>query len=240
MSHIRCIIVDDEPLAVEGLKLLIQKVDDLILLADFDNAVNANSFLSSSKEVDLIFTDVQMPQITGTEWIQSLQKPPLVIFTSAHADFAIKGFELNAIDYLLKPISFERFLKAINRAKSYLDNNFHESKPEDEYIFLRSEGRYEKILLKEILYVEGLKDYVKIFIDNGKPALLTAMNLKTFYDKLSSKDFFRSHKSFIVNTSKITSFDKESVFIGKMQLPLGESFKEDFYNFITKGKILKR
>lgn len=240
MSHIRCIIVDDEPLAVEGLKLLIQKVDDLILLADFDNAVNANSFLSSSKEVDLIFTDIQMPQITGTEWIQSLQKPPLVIFTSAHADFAIKGFELNAIDYLLKPISFERFLKAINRAKSYLDNNFHESKPEDEYIFLRSEGRYEKILLKEILYVEGLKDYVKIFIDNGKPALLTAMNLKTFYDKLSSKDFFRSHKSFIVNTSKITSFDKESVFIGKMQLPLGESFKEDFYNFITKGKILKR
>ena len=240
MSHISCIIVDDEPLAVEGLKLLIQKVDDLILLADFDNAVNANSFLSSSKEVDLIFTDVQMPQITGTEWIQSLQKPPLVIFTSAHADFAIKGFELNAIDYLLKPISFERFLKAINRAKSYLDNNFHESKPEDEYIFLRSEGRYEKILLKEILYVEGLKDYVKIFIDNGKPALLTAMNLKTFYDKLSSKDFFRSHKSFIVNTSKITSFDKESVFIGKMQLPLGESFKEDFYNFITKGKVLKR
>ena len=240
MSHIRCIIVDDEPLAVEGLKLLIQKVDDLILLADFDNAVNANSFLSSSKEVDLIFTDIQMPQITGTEWIQSLQKPPLVIFTSAHADFAIKGFELNAIDYLLKPISFERFLKAINRAKSYLDNNIHESKPEDEYIFLRSAGRYEKILLKEILYVEGLKDYVKIFIDNGKPALLTAMNLKTFYDKLSSKDFFRSHKSFIVNTSKITSFDKESVFIGKMQLPLGESFKEDFYNFITKGKILKR
>ena len=103
MSHIRCIIVDDEPHAVEGLKLLIEKVGDLTLLVDFDNAVNANSYLSFSKEVDLIFTDIQMPQITGIEWIQSLQKPPLVIFTSAHADFAIKGFELNAIDYLLKP-----------------------------------------------------------------------------------------------------------------------------------------
>lgn len=240
MSQIRCIIVDDEPLAIEGLKLLIQKIDDLVLLADFDNAVNANNFLSSTKEIDLIFTDVQMPQISGTEWIQSLQKPPMVIFTSAHPDFAVKGFELDAVDFLLKPISLDRFLKAINKAKVYLSSHQHESKAEDEFIFLRSEGRYEKILLKEILYVEGLKDYVKIFIDNGKPALLTAMNLKTFFDKLASKYFVRTHKSFILNTNKISSFDKESVFIGKMQLPLGDSFKDEFFSVVTKGKILKR
>ncbi len=232
MERIRCIIVDDEHLAIEGLKLLIEKVDSLQLMAHFDNAIAANTYLASSQKIDLIFTDVQMPQISGTEWIQSLQNSPFVIFTSAHPNFALQGFDLNAVDYLLKPISFDRFLSAVNKVKKQLWDKLHTIKMEEEYIFLRCEGRHKKILLNAIIYIEGMKDYVKIYIDGEKKPLLTAMNLKTFLKNWPSIFFIRIHKSFIVNRNKVSSFNANSIKIGEKELPLGVSFKSDFINEI--------
>jgi DNA-binding LytR/AlgR family response regulator len=243
MKTIKCIIVDDEPLAIEGIKLLTKKVAFLKLLSTFDNAFNANEYINQH-EVDLVITDIQMPQLNGIEWIKTIKQKPLIIFTTAHLDYAIEGFNLNAIDYLLKPVSFDRFFKAVNKAHEYLELKHLQKKgelsPDNDFIFIRSEGKFEKIFLNDILYIEGLKDYVKIYTQTPARSYITAMNLRTISDKLPGGLFTRTHKSYLVNLSKIKSVDKASVFLQNKEVPIGDNYKEALYKLLIKGKLIKR
>jgi two-component system LytT family response regulator len=240
MKQIKCIIVDDELLAVEGICLLVKKISFLDLVGTFLNTSEATAFLETNT-VDLIFSDIEMPPHNGVEWLKGLKIKPLIIFTTAHINYAIEGYELNAMDYLLKPVSFERFYKAVTHTQEYLELKQLQNQPEtDDHIFIRCNGKFEKIFLNDILYIEGLKDYVKIFVENSKQIFTTAMNIKTISAKLSAQLFIRTHRSYIVNVNKIKSVDKDSILVRNVTLPLGDSYKEDVFKLLIEGKLLKR
>lgn len=240
MKQIKCIIVDDELLAVEGIRLLVKKVPFLDLVGTFLNTQDATAFLETNT-VDLIFSDIEMPPYNGIEWLKGLNIKPLIIFTTAHIDYAIESYELNAMDYLLKPVSFERFYKAVIHAHEYLELKKLQHQPKaGDHIFIRCNGKFEKIVLNDILYIEGLKDYVKIFVENSKQIFTTAMNIKTISAKLPPQLFIRTHRSYIVNVNKIKSVDKESILVRDVTLPLGDSHKEEIFRLLIDGKLLKR
>ncbi len=240
MKQIKCIIVDDEPIAIEGIRLLLNKIPFLELLNTFLSAEEATAFLRE-EHVDLVFSDINMPGLNGVEWLRNLEIKPLVIFTTAHANYAIEGFELNATDYLLKPVSFERFYKAVLKAQEYLELKQQAAVPEGgDYIFIRCSGRYEKILLEDIIYIEGLKDYVKIIVQSSKQPHVTAMNVRTIAEKLPSQLFIRIHRSYLVNVKKIKSVDKDSLYVENAVLPLGDTYKAQVFKLLIDGKLLKR
>ena len=242
----KCIIIDDEPLAREGMELNVMEMDFLELKGQFHNAIAANNFLSEN-EVDLMFLDIQMPGITGVEWLKDLKNPPLVIFTTAYPEFAIKGFELNAVDYLLKPIRLNRFIKAVNKAKEIHDLKNQEiqpaittteSKPDLDYTYVLADRKYTKLFYSDIMYIEGMKDYVIIYTSNNK--IMPAMNLKTIMNQLPSSIFARVNKSYIVNVNFIKSVDTDFITLEKKEISLGRTYKEGFMNQFIKGNLLKR
>ena len=239
----KCIVVDDEPLARQGIEIYISNVSSLQLIGSFGNALSANDFLRK-EHTDLMFLDINMPELNGLDFLKSLKDAPLVIFTTAYPQYALDSYELDAIDYLVKPIRIERFLKAVNKAENYLqllhqtDNNSHVEKIEDDFVFIRADRKYFKIWFKEILYIEGLKDYVVIYTKDNK--IMTSMNVKTIGSQLPDTIFARVSKSYIVNTSHISSFDSECVYINKTEIPLGLGFKDDFIKRYIEGKIVKR
>jgi two-component system LytT family response regulator len=240
MKSIKCIVVDDEPLAIEGMCILIKKVPFLELVKTFLNPEEAAAFLRE-QAMDLVFCDIRMPQYSGIDWFKTLETKPLIIFTTAHTEYAVEGFELNAIDYLLKPISFERFYKAVTRTQEYLELKQQQDQPEaDNHIFIRCSGKFEKIVLNDILYIEGLKDYVKIVVENSKQSLITAMNVKTISEKLPAQQFIRTHRSYLVNVNKIKSVDKDTVMLPDVSIPIGETYKADVFKLVLEGKLLKR
>ncbi len=233
-----CIIVDDEPLAREGMRSLIKEVSDLKITGEFSNAVTAAEFLKSH-QVDLIFLDIQMPKVTGLEFAEQLPKDTLVIFTTAYSQYALKSYELDAIGYLLKPIDKHRLEKAITKAVAYKGllskdspKNTFEGSTED-FLFIKSERRYYKVYFKEILFIEGLKDYVVIYTQTQK--LITAMNLKTAHQKIASEVFIRVSKSYVVNIDFIESFDNHTLYVGEHEIPLGEVYKKDFFKKYSGG-----
>ena len=238
-----CIIVDDEPLARQGMEMNISTVATLQLLDSFSNALAANDFLRK-QNVDLMFLDINMPELSGLDFLKSLRNAPLVIFTTAYPQYALESYELDAIDYLVKPIRIERFLKAVNKAENHLrllqqeGNNNQVEKIEDDYIFIKAERKYFKIHFKEILYIEGLKDYVIIYTADAK--IITSMNVKTIGSRLPESIFARVSKSYIVNVLHISSFDNELVYIQNHEIPLGQSFKDDFIKQYIEKKIVKR
>lgn len=208
----KCIIVDDEPLAREGVELNIEEVSFLELVGQFGNAISANDFLANN-EVDLMFLDVQMPGLTGIEFIRSLNNPPLIILTTAYSEYALEGFELEVVDYLVKPIRLSRFIKAVNRAKEIYDLHQQSSKSKmtvesisNDYIYIKSERRYIRVFFKDIKYIKGLKDYVMIYTNKDK--VMTAMNIKTINSQLPDAIFVRISKSYIIN---IHFIDRKSV-----------------------------
>ncbi len=230
-EKIRCIAIDDEPFALEILSDDIRKIPFLALVNVFSNAVDAGKFLEKNV-IDLIFLDIQMPTLTGTQFLRRISSPPMVIFTTAYEEYALEGYDLNIVDYLLKPIPFERFLKAANRAFE-----LHLLKVKDEpplaaedrlYCFIHSEYKQIKLYYDEILYIEGLKDYVKIFTKSNSRPILTRMNLKRIEDKLADAQFCRVHQSYIVSLSKISSFQKTKLLIDKQEIPIGRSFLDGF------------
>jgi two-component system, LytTR family, response regulator len=227
---INCIAIEDEPLALEKISEYISQIDYLNLLKAFNNAVEAIGFLKNN-EVDLIFLDIRMKRLSGIKFLEALPVRPHVIITSAYDEYALKGYELDVIDYLLKPFSFERFLKSTEKAYKSLIKR--KTKIDDDYIFVKTEYRIEKIDLKNILYIQGMKDYLQICLSDKK--VMTLQSFKNILQLLPEKEFARVHNSFIVSISKIESIERNRIKIGDKMIPISDSYKESF-NTLLRGK----
>jgi DNA-binding LytR/AlgR family response regulator len=240
MTNLRCFAIDDEPFALELLADDIQKVPFLNLVGQAENPLAAYDPIRRG-EVDLLFLDIQMPTLTGLQFLQTLKQPPMVILTTAYDQYALDGYTFDVVDYLLKPIPFERFLKAVTKAydlfllrqnRSPVFSNVPEpalpAGPERTYFFVFSEYQEIRIDYDEVLYIEGLKDYVKIFTTRQVRPILSRLTLKAIEDKLPPPRFCRIHKSFIVALAKITSFQRTRLMVGKIELPIGSSYADAF------------
>lgn len=232
----RCIIVDDEPIARKGIKKLVEEIDQLELLECFNSAEGALEYLKTFS-VDLIFLDIRMQGMTGMDLAHILPKQTLIIFTTAYSEYALDSYEVDAIDYLVKPIHPAKFRKAVNKAITYHSLLLEEEKKsvenvEDDYIFVKSDRRYFKVNLQEILFIEGLKDYVIIQMDGNR--IITRMNIKTIHELLPKSVFLRINRSYIVNKEHIDSFDNNDVFIKSYEIAIGNSFREEFFNELMR------
>jgi DNA-binding LytR/AlgR family response regulator len=235
-----CIIIDDEPLARAEMRSLINEMSKIEIIEEFSNAPAAVEFLEMN-EIDLIFLDIEMPLVSGLEFAQMLPKHTLVIFTTAYSQYALKSYELDAVDYLLKPIDKERLQKAINKAilyKQLLSNstvkNTIESNTND-FLLIKAERRYYKVNFSDIKFIEALKDYVVIHSQTQK--LITAMNLKTIHQKITAPNFLRVSKSYVINMDCIDSFDNHNLYIGEFEIPLGEVYKSAFFAAYSGGSL---
>jgi DNA-binding LytR/AlgR family response regulator len=238
-EKMKCVIIDDEPLAVELLEDFVKKVDTLELISTFNNAIDAVSFINQNN-VDLIFLDIQMPHFSGIDFLNTIEKKPLVIFTTAYSDYAVEGFNLGAVDYLVKPIPFHRFLKAVVRAQQVLQpvatpaltESINTPEIEQDFMFVRAEYENVKLNFADILFIEGLKDYVKIYTTDNK-FTLTLISLIKLENLLSSKGFARIHRSYIINIKHVKSIQKNKVLISDKRIPISESYKNTFFEKIN-------
>lgn len=233
----KCIAIDDEPLALEIIKEYCKRIEFICLVGAYINPMDSIMEIRL-QNVDLIFLDLEMPNLTGFSFLKSLTKPPLVIITTAYPEHALTGFEVNAVDYLVKPFSFDRFLKAVIKAyqlNNLLRRNVLSESIESEFLLIKVAYKTVKIELDNILYLEGLKDYVKIYC--GLKPILTKSTLKNFLDKLPPSNFVRIHKSYIVSVSKVKSIKSGRILIGETSIPIGDKFKDQFYEKI-KSKML--
>jgi len=235
-----CIIVDDEPLARAEMRSLINETSKAEILGEFSNAPSALDFLKTN-EVDLIFLDIEMPMVTGLEFAEMLPKKSLIVFTTAYSQYALKSYELEAVDYLLKPIDAQRLEKAIEKAILYTEllskdtvKNTVESNTAD-FLFIKADRRFYKISFSDIKFIEGLKDYVVIHTRQQK--LITAMNLKTIHQKISRETFLRVSKSYVVNLDFIDSFDNHNIYIDEFEIPIGEVYRSDFFTKYAGGTL---
>ena len=221
-----CIAIDDEPLALEVIKKYIAKIYFLDLKGTFTDPFEAKKILDVSP-VDILLLDIQMPDINGIEFSKTLtSKNTAVIFTTAYSEYAVEGFNVDAVDYLLKPIEYDRFLKAIYKAKEYIEY-LNNQELNHGYIFVKSDYQMVKINLKDILYIEGLDDYIKIYLP--QKSVLTLMTLKTITQKLPSKEFLRVHRSYIVPISRIENVSKSKIKVADKEIPIGVSYSESFF-----------
>lgn len=238
MTQIRCVIADDEPLSQEVLLSYIRQLDKLQLVATCRNGVEVFNTLKLHT-VDLLFLDIQMPSLTGVELLRSLQHPPRVIFTTAFREFALEGYELNVLDYLLKPVSFERFLKAIDKYEQLTGAVAVRTAPlpvqpdiAGAFIYVKADKKMVKVLLKDICYIEGKKDYVKIRTVDKE--IITYQTLRYFEEKLPDGHFLRVHRSFIVATARIQAFTAGKVEIGETEIPIGELYQKEVLQRLNK------
>ncbi|WP_282124212.1 LytR/AlgR family response regulator transcription factor [Algibacter mikhailovii] len=228
---IKCIIIDDEPLAIALIEAHVSKIPNLEIIATCNNALEGFEVLKS-KSVDLIFLDIQMPLLTGIDFLKSLSHPPKVIFVTAYREYAIESYELDVVDYLLKPISFERFFKAINKYFKSLESNtkletvVSENNQKSEFIYVNVNKKNHKVLFSEIVYAESLKDYIQIH--TKEKTIVTKDKISDFEQKLP-KNFLRIHRSYIVNIDKVTAYTAHDVEVGALELPIGVSYKKDVH-----------
>lgn len=246
---IRCIAIDDEPLALEKIKNFISKVSFLELVRTFNNGVEAIDYLRENN-VDLMFLDIQMEELTGIQLLEVLTNKPKVIFTTAYDSYALKGYELDVSDYLLKPISFERFLQAVNKIYISKSANSEQktikiesqnepispAEPQENFMFVKTEYRMQKVLFEEVMYIEGMKDYLRIISKTEK--IMTLQNFQGMLDMLPQDNFIRIHKSYIIAINKIDHIDRGHVIIGKERIPIGESYKQLFFEYLKKRKLI--
>lgn len=232
---IKCVITDDEPVARKGLQGYMEKIDFLELTGVCENAIALNSLLHT-EQVDLVFLDIEMPQLSGTDFLKSLTNPPLVIFTTAYERYAIEGFELDVLDYLLKPISFERFLKAVNKARQLLESR--EPGKIGDHIFVKVDHKLEKILIDEILFAEAMENYVAIYTAQQK--MVTLATLKSLIEKLPVQRFIQPHKSYLVAIDKINSIEGNLIHIGKYQVPVSKYQKEEVMQKVVNSRLLRK
>jgi two-component system, LytTR family, response regulator len=218
---IKCVAIDDEPLALQLMKAYIEKSPSLQLVQVFDDAITAAEFLRMHP-VDLLFVDIQMPDVNGLDLVQAIESKPMIIFTTANRKFAFEGFELQAIDYLLKPVSFERFTKAVSKAEEYYKFK-NASATQDEFLFVYSEYKLIKIDLNEIEFIESLEDYIRIHLTNRKP-ILSLMPLKRVLQKLPQGKFQRVHRSYIVSVNKIKGVNNKRIILAAAQVPVSDSY----------------
>ena len=223
-NKIICLAVDDEPPALDILKNYIQAVSSFELAGTCINAVDALNVLRST-HVDLMFLDIQMPQLLGTDLLRTLNNPPKVIFTTAYREFAIEGFELNAVDYLLKPISFERFLKAVNKVMDIKLPQQVQQETQDAYLYFRSDRKMHKVAMDDIIFIESLKDYIKV-VTKSK-TIITKQSISSIEERLPKSSFIRIHRSFIVSLSKVQSYSPELIAIGNEELPVSRMYRHE-------------
>lgn len=234
----KCIIVDDEPIARKGIQRLAEQIAQLNLLASFNSAEAASEYMKDAV-VDLIFLDINMPGINGIEFARSIPKHTLIIFTTAYSEYALDSYEVDAIDYLVKPVDPVKFRKAVDKAITYHSLLLDEDKKsvdniEDECIFVKSDRRFFKVNLKDILFIEGLKDYVIIQMEEQR--IITRMNVKNIHDLLPKSTFLRINRSYIVNKNQIDSFDNNDVFIKNHEIAIGNSYRDIFFEELMKNK----
>lgn len=221
----RVIIVDDEPLAISVIEGYLQRIPGINIIATFNDGLPAFEFLQEN-EVDIMFLDVEMPKLTGIELVRSLQNPPAVIITSANKDYAIEGFDLNVSDYILKPITFERLLRAISKVKESLAYKKNAENPtEKQYIIFKENKKNIRVRLEDILYFESIKDYVKVVTKDKN--IVTKLSIASIEEKLDKSMFIRVHRSFIVSLKHIDSYSSVSIGIGEVEIPIGRVFKEE-------------
>lgn len=245
---IRCLIVDDEPLALHILEDYISKIPFLQLVKATTNPIEALT-LVQEKQVDLVFLDVQMPELTGIQFLRIANGKAKVILTTAYPQYALEGYELDVIDYLLKPIAFDRFFKSVQKAQAVLQpaaapapapQQDHAPQPKQQdllsdFIFVKTEHKIQKVYLNDILFIEGLKDYISIFTPQER--IITLQNMKKMEDALPERHFIRVHKSYIVSINKIDSIERSRIFIGDKIIPVGDTYREEFFKIIDGKNI---
>ena len=228
---ITCIAIDDEPLSLEIISDYVSKVSFLDLKGTFTDPFKAAEVLKNEK-IDLLFLDIEMPDLSGMQFLKSLKQQPMVIFVTAYNQYAIEGFNLDAVDYLLKPIEFDRFFKAVNKAYDYHRYVNNQPQPEENYIFVKSDYQIKKINIDDISYIEGLDDYIKIY--SGEEFVLSLMTLKSILSKLPVNRFIRVHRSYIVSISHINSIQRNRISINDKLIPISDTYNADFFKIIEK------
>jgi len=235
--EIKALIIDDEPLAQNVIKQYAQKLPDLTIVDTCNDAICAHKVLNE-QQVDLIFLDINMPKMSGISFLKNLKNPPLAIFTTAYSEYALEGYELNAIDYLKKPFSFERFCKAYYRAEELLhlqinaQTQINTKETGSNFLFIKSNKKTIKVKFSEILYIEGLGDYIKIHLNERK--IVTNLSMKKIFSLLPDNQFYRTHKSFIISLDKIESVEGNLVSIKGNKLPIGNSYRQEFIGFVNR------
>ncbi|MBF8964134.1 response regulator transcription factor [Pontibacter sp. FD36] len=242
---LRCLIVDDEPLALDVLETFVERLDNLELVCRCSNAVEAYNCLQT-EHIDLIFLDIQMPKLTGIDFLKSIPNPPKVIFTTAYRDYALDSYELNAVDYLLKPIAFDRFLKAVAKvtpaepkgiagppaAASHAEPDFR-----DAFIYLKADKKMVKVMLADILYIESLKDYIRVKTDTKE--IISYQKISFLEEKLPTDKFLRIHRSFIISLDKVQAFSATTVDVGKAEIPIGRLYKNEVLQVLGQNNLLE-
>ncbi len=231
---IKCIVTDDEPMARKGLRGYIEKIDFLSLIGECEDAIQLNTMLKT-QQVDLIFLDIEMPEMTGLELLSNLTNPPKVIIVSAYEQYALKGYELEVVDYLLKPVSFDRFLKSVNRVHDLLQKKQNE---DNDYIFVKSDKQLKKILFKDILFIESMENYVIIQTVSSKEIVYTT--LKQLYESLPQDVFQQTHRSYIVNLEKVDAIDGNQLTINSYKIPIARNMRDIVFGIILKNRLPNR
>lgn len=235
---INTIAIDDEPLALQLMAGYIEKTPGLDLVGKFDNPLDAVDFMADNT-IDLIFVDIQMPDLNGIEFTRSIKKGPKVVFTTAYEKYALEGFKLDVVDYLLKPFSYEEFFNSVQKALRLMrlekKGETTQIEANSEFLFLKSEYKIRRINFNDILYIEGLKDYVKVFLKNDTKPILSLTSLKQLEAKLPAGTFMRVHRSFIVNLAKIDTIERSRIVFGKIYIPISDQYKDKFQEFVNKN-----
>ncbi len=228
----KCLVVDDEPLALKLIENHIDKIENLQVVATCNSAIKAFEILNT-QQIDLLFLDIKMPNLTGIDFLKTLKNPPKTILTTAYRDYALEGFELEVVDYLLKPITFERFFKSVNR---FLRNqstvvSSHEKPTEKEYIIVKSGNKNHKILVGDILYIESLKDYIQFYLKDDK-RVVSKYKISEIEQELNANEFLRVHRSYIIHKKEMTAFTSNEIEINGTEIPIGVSYKENVQQFL--------
>ena len=234
---ITCIIVDDEPMALQLLESYVLRTPYLQLEGKFSNGIEVLQFLHEKKQIDIIFMDIQMPEIDGLELSKKIPIQTKIIFTTAFDQYAIEGYKVNATGYLLKPFNYREFLEATEKAKQLLVPTKNKEVEIPDYIFVKSEYKQIKIFLNDIIYIESMKDYAKIFLTSQSSPIVTLLSLKKLNEELPKENFMRVHRSFIVSLEKIEIVEKNQIVFGKQRITVAEPYREQFENFINARSI---
>ncbi len=237
---INCLIVDDEPMARKGLEEYVSEVEFLHLAGKCENALKASEYLNKGN-IDLLLLDIQMPKISGIDFLKTLRNPPMIIFTTAYSEYAVEGYSLDILDYLLKPIPFDRFLKSVQKARDFfiLKQKAQQIVPANQdYFFIRCDSKFEKVLYNEILYVEAMQNYCIIYTVSGK--MISYITFSGLESQLPATQFIKVHKSFLVSIDKVKSLDANEITIGPSRIPIGRTLKDEVMKKIMENKLFKR
>lgn len=235
---LNCLIIDDEPIARRGLEEHVREIEFLNCIASCENALKASSYLSE-QTVHLIYLDIHMPKVTGIDFLKSLKNPPLTILTTAYSTYALEGYTLDVVDYLVKPITFERFLKASRKAwEFFLLKTRPENAKVTDYFFVRCDRKFEKVFFRDVSYIEGLQNYAVIHLPNRK--LITYITLTSLENQLPAQEFLKVHKSFLISTSHVTAIEGDEILIGNARIPISRSLRERVVRHILGDSLFKR